>query len=451
MCHYCVNALNSGNQWAQADGETLHITYTFGATEGHFSANGATNFQTFSAAQQAATEGALAEYAKVANVSFTRVDTANPDNANLVFRAADMPSGIAGWAHYPNVYEGSDITISKNYDGSVMNPGQFGFRLMMHEIGHAMGLQHPHSGSNPLSSSEDSQNASVMSYNSSTSSSVGGYAATRSGPTAPQSLQIYDIATIQYLYGANYDYNSGDTTYSLTGQTKVSTTWDGAGTDTYNSTSYTGGVTLDLREGLQYVTQVGATDLWTAFGANIENAVSGSGNDYLYGNILANTLTSGAGNDYLSGDSGNDSLYGNAGTDIVYGGEGDDLVFGNRDNDSIYGDAGNDTVKGAIGDDAVFGGAGNDLIVGGLGNDTLYGNDGADIFVFARPSGVDVIMDFVKGADVIQITSSIFTTTAQALAATSVSGTNSVVNFGSGDILTISGVTGLGEGDFLIV
>jgi Ca2+-binding RTX toxin-like protein len=60
----------------------------------------------------------------------------------------------------------------------------------------------------------------------------------------------------------------------------------------------------------------------------IENVTSGSGNDRLTGNGLANILSAGIGNDTLNGSAGNDALYGSAGNDRLTGGTGaDTFVF----------------------------------------------------------------------------------------------------------------------------
>lgn len=102
----------------------------------------------------------------------------------------------------------------------------------------------------------------------------------------------------------------------------------------------------------------------TGFGTdtirNIENALTGAGNDLIVGNAAANVLTAGVGNDSLSGMAGNDRL---------------------------------------------FGQAGNDRLRGGAGNDTLSGGQGADSFAFANGDGADRILDFADGQDRIIIES----------------------------------------------
>ncbi|WP_017999646.1 calcium-binding protein [Paracoccus sp. N5] len=93
---------------------------------------------------------------------------------------------------------------------------------------------------------------------------------------------------------------------------------------------------------------------------NIENLLTGAGNDILTGNALTNTLTASAGNDRIAGMGGHDRLFGQAGADRLRG---------------------------------------------GLGNDTLHGGPGADSFVFAAGDGADRILDFVDGQDRIVIES----------------------------------------------
>ena len=67
----------------------------------------------------------------------------------------------------------------------------------------------------------------------------------------PQTLMMYDIAALQRMYGANFTFNSGNTTYSwnpTTGAFSINgavqwtpggnrvfmTIWDGGGKDTYD-------------------------------------------------------------------------------------------------------------------------------------------------------------------------------------------------------------------------
>ncbi len=381
---YAAAGLNSGAQFTVST-----ITYTFDARAGHFgdSAGGAKGFALFNTTQQAAMVAAMQEYANVANVMFTQVHTTNPAGANIVFRQADLPGDLAGWGYNP-INDGADITIDHAYSGGALAKGQFGFRMFMHEVGHAMGMKHPFEGASTLPVNEDSANASIMSYNGSDAAApaggwAGGNTASRFGPNAPQTLQIYDIAAIQQVYGVNHNYHSGNDTYTINGgEAKVFTIWDGAGADAINAASYRNAATIDLREGLADVSHIGKTSFWVAFGANIENASGGSGNDAITGNAL---------NNQLSGNNGNDN---------IVGGDGNDTMSGNAGNDTLNGGAGGDALLGGQGNDALIGGEGNDFISGDAGNDALTGGAGNDAFYFYAPrAGFDTITDFHHDED----------------------------------------------------
>ena len=60
---------------------------------------------------------------------------------------------------------------------------------------------------------------------------------------------------------------------------------------------------------------------------------------------------------------------------------------------------------GGEGDDRLDGGTGNDLIHGGEGDDDLRGGAGEDVFVFGAEQGIDNIVDFADGEDLIDLSS----------------------------------------------
>ena len=130
---------------------------------------------------------------------------------------------------------------------------------------------------------------------------------------------------------------------------------------------------------------------------DIENIITGSGNDSIIGDSLVNNIQTGAGNDTIIGYGGNDVLDGGAGNDTVsysyVSGTGvvvdltansgnagindtDYLVrienvIGSNQNDTLLGDGNNNTLTGGLGDDLLNGRTGNDILDGGDGNDTV--------------------------------------------------------------------------------
>jgi glucose/arabinose dehydrogenase len=103
-----------------------------------------------------------------------------------------------------------------------------------------------------------------------------------------------------------------------------------------------------------------------------------------------------------------------------------------------------DRLNGNGGDDILFAGTGNDLLSGGPGNDYLVGGTGNDIFHYAPGDGADVVADFAAGpgmADRINLAG--FTgihNLGDVLALASQAGTNTVLDFGAGNSLTLQGV-----------
>jgi Ca2+-binding RTX toxin-like protein len=69
----------------------------------------------------------------------------------------------------------------------------------------------------------------------------------------------------------------------------------------------------------------------------------------------------------------------------------------------VNGGGGNDIIAGGTVSDFLVGGVGNDRIDGKEGNDSFIGGAGADRFVFTANPGNDRILDFVSGADKIDL------------------------------------------------
>jgi len=299
-------------------------------------------FKAFNAVQQSATASILNLYSAVANVTFTPITESSTQSADLRYAESSQPS--TAWGYYPSTSpEGGDAWFSSS--GLYDNPkvGNYAWLTIIHETGHLLGLKHPQDvmGSfGAVPASVDSVEYSVMSYRSyiGASTTQGFTNATWSFPTT---LMMYDIAALQYMYGANYSTNSGDTVYKwnpTTGQETINgvaqaapggntvfmTVWDGGGNDTYDFSNYTTNVSVNLQPGAWTTTSTAQLanlgNGHTAVGniANsylynnnpaslIENVIGGAGNDTIVGNAADNKFTGGAGNDTLDGVSGVDT------------------------------------------------------------------------------------------------------------------------------------------------
>ncbi|MEB3278646.1 MAG: FG-GAP-like repeat-containing protein [Lyngbya sp.] len=127
--------------------------------------------------------------------------------------------------------------------------------------------------------------------------------------------------------------------------------------------------------------------------------------------------------------------------DVLLGTSGDDTLVGSTEDDVIEGLEGDDVLSGELGNDLISGGDGDDLLRGGLGSDTLTGDDssggeGMDTFVLAEGEGVDTIVDFQLGIDLIGLTEEI---TADQLSITA-NGNDTEISLGGNVLAILSGV-----------
>lgn len=345
---------------------------------------------------------ALDIFEMYANLDFSFVETNGQPNlstdieAILTGDALGYYYGALGMAVFPDPAFGNAVLASEglsrgdwpNVEGAIFydsyqspfvsytNLGGYGFFAVIHEIGHALGLKHPHddggSGKPTFSqlgmSGYDNQLATIMSYNTIPGATYG-----RGNPATPM---VLDVLALQYLYGANMSWQTGNDTYHLSDDGIFETLWDAGGIDTFNATSVSGSVHIDLIPG--NYSRIGNTWGAIAYGATIENAIAGNGADKLQGNNADNTLYGSGNGDLLRGGGGNDVLIG--GNGIVDANDGNDVIHGDEGSDTIYCNAGNDTVYGGLAQadptdsaDIIYGGKGSDAIYGNAGNDSLFG------------------------------------------------------------------------------
>ena len=304
-------------------------------------------------------------------------------------------SNIAGRGMFPNsafadsivASEGNTIFSYPNPEGDItfnidspvfdwVNLGSNSFHIVLHEIGHALGLKHPHDGG--LAGYTTYQAAGLEEYDS-------GYLTLMSyEPTshvwdhgwASTPLPL-DIVAAQTMYGANPTTNEGDSSYVLSEDGLLRTIYDVSGTDTLDARSISSGVTLRLTGG-QYTSVDTLSTVYIALGTTIERAIGTYWNDIIFGEKGANILLGLSGNDEIQGLGGNDLILGGLGDDLLVGQDGKDELQGGSGTDELQGGSGDDKLFGQAGTDTLFGQSGDDILIGGGGNDIIDGGTGLD-------------------------------------------------------------------------
>ncbi|MBI3506720.1 MAG: M10 family metallopeptidase C-terminal domain-containing protein, partial [Proteobacteria bacterium] len=394
-------------------------------------------FQSFNSAQRSAVASIVQSISEVANINFTQVASAS--SAQIVLLNADLDPGVAGFAFYPNeTAYGTPVGGDVFMDITQMNPsaGNYAYLAVMHEIGHTLGLKHPgdyNAGGGGtegpyLPSATDNRQYTMMSYYDHPN-----YTSLTQEPVTPM---LYDVAALQYIYGANMSTRAGSTSYDLDyfKSNEIKTIWDAGGTDTIDASSgasygYLSSqkAWIDLNAGAFSSIGTGSVQLNNvaiAYGASIENAIGGSNADTIVGNALANDLRGNAGNDSISGGAGDDTIDGGTGADTLDGGSGTDTLSYASDTMGVTIDLANGVVSnsgstdivlgfenatGGTWDDDIIGnalgnvlnggaGTGNDTLEGGLGADTMVGGAGNDMY-YVDNVGDSVVESAGQGTD----------------------------------------------------
>jgi serralysin len=284
-----------------------------------------------------------------------------------------------------------------------------------------MGLAHPHEGgAQTLQAGLDYRNYTIMSYEDPSWAYFG------SGSsrifTISESLMVYDIQALQYMYGANNSYNAGNTKYEFDPNKPISLTiWDAGGEDLLDFSNFNYSCYIDLNDGaystIRYAGWNPDDNFGIAFNTFIENVSGSQSNDTIIGNELDNEIFGNNGNDTLFGGAGNDVFNGATdsrdGVDTMHGGTGNDTyVLSNASDivlelagegvDTVYtptsysapsnvenvfgfGNRGSLTIKGNNLDNVLRGSELNDIIEGG---------SGADDFLLYVGMGNDKVIDF---------------------------------------------------------
>ena len=416
-------ALMSGDSWngLEMSNTPAVVTYSFAAAAPADDANymGAafSTFQSLTDTEKADVRAALAEWAAASGLQFVEVPAGASDITFSTYDFTTSPyNGYGGLGNYPfgdwnyfsypnfldSAFPGSgDVMLNR----VLLSGGHFDHGLLLHEIGHALGLKHP---------TQDFMNyASGVDHDQELATDDGTATVMTQKTGGPESLTTLDIAAIQHLYGTNAQ--------------------DGS---EYAAWSYDSGLnrfTFDALAGGGNVRGSSVDDIVNG-SASADTIFALGGNDVMHGFAGADTLFGGSGNDVLDGGAGADTMYGGKGNDTFYvtdttdvvsefAGEGTDTVSssitwtlganvenlaltgtanidgtGNELGNILTGNAGNNTLLGGDGNDVLRGLGGNDTLDGQAGGSTLYGGAGNDTYI-VRTTADLVSEQLVAGTD----------------------------------------------------
>ncbi|MEE4152572.1 MAG: hypothetical protein V2I27_00275 [Erythrobacter sp.] len=341
-------ALISGSSLSSEPGKGAFFTYSFPEVPPAYL------FEVFTAQELATFEEFSETYKQVAREvveAFTSISgltafEVSPGNGDVQFMIYDLDTfednqNAAGFAFFPfDGPIGSDIFIDDDATADSTN-----IFLLLHELGHALGLKHPFEGPIQLEEELDNQAITVMSF-------------TPVGPI--DQLGPLDIEAIVHLYGDE--------------------TADGAQISSWSWNPATETLTQQGNSGDETIRGVATSDVIEGLGGN-DDILGLAGDDQLFGGDGDDTLMGGEGHDLLEGGDGADTLFGGDGDDKLEGGDGNDFLDGGAGRNTLRGGDGADTLFGGDGDDTLEGGEGNDILNGGAGRNTLRGGGGDDAIV----------------------------------------------------------------------
>ncbi|MEL6244994.1 MAG: M10 family metallopeptidase C-terminal domain-containing protein [Pseudomonadota bacterium] len=285
-------------QTAALDGD-LNVTFAF-ATDN----TAGIGFESFTEINKDWAREVFDLYADVSGLTFTEIGP--NDGADVILKVQSGTMNGGGF------FDGQNVVVGNISFEDQSSPGTFGFNLLLHEIGHAVGLAHPgnYDGAGVTYADDaefftDTAQFTNLSYFSET------FTGGSFGELA--TLGLHDILAVQMEYGANTTTRTGDTVYgynNTSGRLSYDLTasndfgfsiWDAGGTDWLDFSGSSFETELDLRDGSFSSVDGQIGNLSIAYGAIIENGVGSIRDDLIIGNGVNNTLLGGAGDDHIIG------------------------------------------------------------------------------------------------------------------------------------------------------
>ena len=354
------NSILWGTKWTNLPSNTLTYTINLGGAKSSVNVPGSGNVSLVNVSQSIIDSvntmmNDLTKFTnlKVQNVginvanAFISINFLDADNYSFDFLGIAMPPVNSNDPYYEEDFNYRNLTesfwASGNtyiaYQASTLSSfakGGFWYDVMMHELGHSLGLAHPHdNGGNSIimagvtsafgdfgTYNSNLQPITCMSYNDTQSpilqKTINGIISGYMGTFGP-----LDIQALQYMYGINPNYNSENTIYTFPNSTTNkywTCIYDTGGIDTIDASKANTNTNIDIQNStLQNQTDyAGVKFSYDSFGgitiakssANIENVIASAKNDNINGNDYNNEFDlSAGGNDIVDGKKGLDTVF----------------------------------------------------------------------------------------------------------------------------------------------
>jgi Ca2+-binding RTX toxin-like protein len=346
-------------------GTPIVITYSFMTTLTAYDVRTTTAVTPYSERQKQGVRDAFDTWEEVSGLTFLEIDRGGDMRISMIGED-DMASiggrPAGGFAYLPFVTGigetsedgnelgaifhasvGGDVFLNADSyanDSNSFDYGRSGFETMLHEIGHALGLEHTFDGDFQIRPSRDNTDVSIMSY---------------TDGSNPSELGTADVELIQFLYGTqSYEmvYNEEiemlkifgtSASEFIHGSTESDFFTTSSGNDTVFGSDgddfalFTQNLTFDGGNGRDTAISIMGSNLLVDSGGlyqfDAPENTDLSVDDFFMGGFGDDELSGGLGNDILLGDrpsqflSGSDFLQGGKGVDFLQGGGGADVFY----------------------------------------------------------------------------------------------------------------------------